>query len=244
MTDSGHLTSGLLIRALDGELDVSQRLAVEQHLSVCEQCISEFERWSDLSSEVNRSIEATVRVPGEAREALAAKLIQEPRPASPRAHALRWLWPVAAAAVLAIAAILMRHDRAPQPAAHSVSKPDPPSIATPATKQAENPNAEHPNIIADRTRRKPVRTARAVVAANVPGPSFIRLPYSNPALPLDDADVIRVRMRLSSLTNAGVIHVMPGTPDNWVQADVLLGIDGEPSGIRLVSPKLASYHPQ
>jgi hypothetical protein len=51
-------------------------------------------------------------------------------------------------------------------------------------------------------------------------------------------------MRLSSLTNAGVIHVVPGTPDNWVQADVLLGIDGEPSGIRLVSPKLTSYHPQ
>jgi anti-sigma factor RsiW len=95
MTDSGHLTSGLLIRALDGELDVSQRLALEQHLSVCEQCLSEFERWADLSSKVNRSIETiAIRAPGEARAALASKLIQEARPLSPKVRALRWLWPV------------------------------------------------------------------------------------------------------------------------------------------------------
>jgi hypothetical protein len=69
----------------------------------------------------------------------------------------------------------------------------------------------------------------------LPASSFIRLPYSDPSLPLESADVIRVRMRASTLANAGIIRVSPNTNDGWVQADVLLGIDGEPRGIRLIS---------
>jgi anti-sigma factor RsiW len=65
--------------------------------------------------------------------------------------------------------------------------------------------------------------------------SFIRLPYSDPALPLESADIVRVQMRVSTLANAGIIRLPPNANDGWVQADVLLGMDGEPYGIRLVS---------
>jgi len=46
--------------------------------------------------------------------------------------------------------------------------------------------------------------------------------------------VLRVRVRLSALTEAGVVTASPATDDPWVQADVLLGADGEPRGIRLL----------
>jgi hypothetical protein len=42
-------------------------------------------------------------------------------------------------------------------------------------------------------------------------------------------------MQLSMLAHAGVIQMSPGAPDAPVEADLLLGIDGQPYAVRLVS---------
>jgi hypothetical protein len=43
-------------------------------------------------------------------------------------------------------------------------------------------------------------------------------------------------MRLSSLANVGLVHADPEGGDPLVDADVLLGLDGQPSAIRLLQP--------
>jgi hypothetical protein len=61
------------------------------------------------------------------------------------------------------------------------------------------------------------------------------LPYSDPSLPINTADIVRVEIPLSALASSGIIRTQPGTADALVKADVLLGMDGQPSAIRLVS---------
>jgi hypothetical protein len=72
-----------------------------------------------------------------------------------------------------------------------------------------------------------------------PDNGFIRLPYSDPSLPIDSSDVVRVQLRLSALANSGVVRALPGAGDPLVQADVLLGLDGQPSAIRILQPGVA-----
>jgi hypothetical protein len=71
--------------------------------------------------------------------------------------------------------------------------------------------------------------------------AFIRLPYSDPSLPINPADIVRVEIPLSALANTGIIRAQPGTADALVKADVLLGLDGQPSAIRLVSATMITH---
>jgi hypothetical protein len=61
----------------------------------------------------------------------------------------------------------------------------------------------------------------------------VELPYSDRALPLGDAMVVRVELPIEELRLTG-LAVDAGRPGTVVQADVLLGIDGLPRAIRLV----------
>jgi hypothetical protein len=62
---------------------------------------------------------------------------------------------------------------------------------------------------------------------------FFALPFSDAALPLSDATVVRVQLPIEELRLTGL--AVEGEPTGVViQADVLLGIDGLPRGIRLV----------
>ena len=63
--------------------------------------------------------------------------------------------------------------------------------------------------------------------------SFIALPFSDSALPLGDATVVRVQMAVEQLQSTG-LPMLDARPGTSVEADVLVGIDGLPRGIRLV----------
>ena len=73
----------------------------------------------------------------------------------------------------------------------------------------------------------------------IDGETFQYLPYSNPDLPMGGAHIVQMQVPLSSLADAGVL-VEPvanriTTPDRAVLADVLLGMDGQPIGVHVLS---------
>jgi hypothetical protein len=79
--------------------------------------------------------------------------------------------------------------------------------------------------------RHPHPKRDATVATDNPG--FFALPFSDDALPLRDATVVRVQLPIEELRLTG-LAVEGADTGATIQADVLLGIDGLPRGIRLV----------
>ena len=87
-----------------------------------------------------------------------------------------------------------------------------------------------------KSRALPVATARV----RRPAPrvreelaSFISLPFSDTALPLADAPVVRVRIPMEDLRLAG-LTVDGDRAGMLVEADLLMGMDGLPRAIRLI----------
>ena len=101
-------------------------------------------------------------------------------------------------------------------------------------------------IVAPKQRVKIVdRPATQQVAAaisnaiEVDGETFVALPYSNPDLPASAPRIVQMQVPVSSLANIG-ISMEPAVneilnQDRTVLADVLLGADGQPLGVHVVS---------
>lgn len=204
MTGTNHLTQDTLVRAFDGELSAVERLEIELHLGGCEQCLEEFDRLADLSNEIAWLVDRTVV--SKPRQAREQLMEQMAASVSPQqsASSKARLFAWASAAAALLALAVGFGDYV----RHSHSS----------------------SALANAT----VKTAGAPAAAISSEPSFIRLPYSNPALPLESEKIVRVNLRLSDLASAGVVKIASQAPDAWIQADVLLGMDGEPYGIRLL----------
>lgn len=62
---------------------------------------------------------------------------------------------------------------------------------------------------------------------------FVLLPYAQSGVPLGEAVVIRVQLRPSDLTALGV-PVIPSETGQRIGADVLIGQDGMPRGVRFI----------
>lgn len=206
MTGIGHLTHETLVRAFDGELPPDERLEFEQHLGVCADCLEEFDRIADLSSDVARLVDRpSVARTRQTREQLAEKMAVSASNGQSKGLRSRLVpWAAAAAALIALVSgagvyFIATHSR-------SLSRKAQAGIELPGTESL-------------------------VDSADLP---FIQLPYSNPALPLESEQIVRVNMRLSDLASTGVITMAAPASDAWVQADVLLGMDGEPYGIHLL----------
>jgi anti-sigma factor RsiW len=91
--------------------------------------------------------------------------------------------------------------------------------------------------------RRDVQTAPAVKegtsAFEIDGETYISLPFSNPELPVNSRRIVQMQVPASSLAEVGIV-VEPITnrvaqPDHSVLADVLLGLDGQPVAVHVVS---------
>lgn len=205
MTGTEHLSRETLVRAFDGELSTAERLEMNVHLSQCEQCLDAFDQVSDLSNDIARLVDGTfVARPRQARERLAEKMIAIAAPHQRNRRPKLVAWAAAVAAIVALAVGLGIYS------ATKATLPQAPVLKA---------NAEKSGM------------ERAAGPADM---SFIRLPYSNPALELESEQIVRVNMRLSDLASAGVVRMTTQGTDAWVEADVLLGMDGEPYGIHVL----------
>ncbi|MFL6449008.1 MAG: anti-sigma factor family protein [Bryobacteraceae bacterium] len=76
-------------------------------------------------------------------------------------------------------------------------------------------------------------------AFEIDGETFVSLPFSNPELPVNARRIVQMQVPLSSLAAAGIvlepIANQVAQPDRPVIADVLLGLDGQPVAVHVVS---------
>jgi hypothetical protein len=211
-----HLSNDLLVRAMDDELTGTEALQVERHLGSCGVCRgrqAELRQVSDGFESFLQSLQvrefADAGIDGRvqlSRQLEKAALTTTPVRSS--SMLLRFGLGMAAAAALAVGISYSSFN-----------------------------GSEH----ASRQSKTPVSTTEmaSIGPFEVNGESFVYLPYSNPDLPLGGSHVVQMEVPLSSLADAGVM-VAPvasriAQPDQAVLADVLLGIDGQPIGVHVLS---------
>jgi hypothetical protein len=148
----------------------------------------------------------------------------------------RWgSWLAAAAAVLAAAiGIEVWRDARTVTENHAVSTTSTPvPTLLPAAPTRAVPK---PASVADSTgatTRPVVRPKRA--AARVVRPSgFVALPGSAGLPPFESGTIVRMELQLASLPAYG-IDISPAADDRPVEADVLVGQDGQPRAMRLIT---------
>src|SRR5580658_2493791 len=211
MTHAVHIPDGLVAKAVDDELTMDERLFVERHLAVCPTCRERRRQWAELSDRVQDCVLATpVAVPDLSRECLAAS-VGIPASASPGdVRRRRWILPRAGAAA-AVACLVV--------------------LGSAGVFWKTGPWAG---------RRADLSANRAAVVDDIRAEEgdFIPLPYSEEAVPGAER-IVRVELPLSALVEEGVLSAAAVDSaavygDGWVLADVALGLDGQPAGIRLV----------
>lgn len=207
MTTSEHPEDGLLIQYLDGELPENQFARLRLHLASCSQCRSKQDEFVRLSNRVEVLIGGTaVESPADSRANLARALVGERGPTAASEMSIKVMRRFGWG--MAIAAGL---------AAGIVLIP-------------------HGSKIDESV---PVAKTPAVVSQSiyVNGESFIALPYSNPDLPISAPRIVEMQIPASSLASAGLFlePVANGVADRTVLANVLLGLDGQPIGVHVLS---------
>jgi hypothetical protein len=148
----------------------------------------------------------------------------------------RWR-PWLAAAVLLVAAIgiQVRRDARTVTEDHvtSTSSTPAPTLVPAAPTRAVPKQGSVLDATSGATSRPVVRTKRA--AARVVRPSgFVALPGSAGLPPFESGTIVRMELQLASLPAYG-IDISPAADDRPVEADVLVGQDGQPRAMRLIT---------
>jgi hypothetical protein len=162
-----------------------------------------------------------------------------------RAKRRHWTWvPVAIAASLALAVASLISEpvkvEAPSvpvavaPPAASVEMNSEP-VTTPVSVEKRKAPAKRRVKPPARPPARPLSLATARPARE-PQQEFVEIPYAPPFAPYDEGHVVRVNMAGSSARRMGIPVVM-----DRVQADLVVGNDGLPRAIRVVSNSGAQY---
>jgi hypothetical protein len=225
----------VLLRALDQELAPRQQWMVKLHLDHCEPCRVRLEQMQQVTSQIREFHEALEHVPLDSPQGFLARLEREEasdQPGTPHArwfHALAPRWRLLAwAAALALLILAAVKWRTPQQPA-MVSRRSAEHVAAPPSLP----------LVARETPEKPARHARrfvkrhALPAVKEVATQFFPLPFSDQALPLEQASVIRVDLPRSALELTG-LPVEESRRNERIRADLVLGADGLARAIRFI----------
>lgn len=204
-----HLTDDLLVRAFDDELSDREEILVNAHLPGCEGCRQRYGAVRQLSGRIESVIAAGVpdALPND-RDALVERLEAahvRPAPLPVGRSALRSFRWIGPIAAAVLLALLF--------------------VPRLARLLSENPTtASH---------------YRPSATFEVDGETFIPLPYSNPDLPMSAPHIVEMQVPVASLASAGVMFEPVSNEamasDRSVLADVLVGLDGQPLGVHVLS---------
>ncbi len=255
-----HLNDNELVLALDSEMEEAELKRAVDHLAECDACRERWEKLQGLSARVVEYAASLYEKPLAAEERRLT-LIESPKvfrfPA--------WGWGLVAATVLigvSVGLWNIDHLSNAHPIAHEQNPGDKggAQVAVSSTGLQSDRGPSHPasEAVGDPgSRKERAQDDKADLSgqkrsSKVSHPShkgrsqsngsaqqnaanqFTELPFSNAALPLDQATVVRVTLPAAALRQAGV-PVNEDNADAMLQADVVLGMDGLPRGIRLVT---------
>jgi hypothetical protein len=207
MTKQEHLTSGLLVKAMDAELTNAEATVVKEHLERCGECRQKYNDFRRASVAIESGLAAIpVRTQLGEREGLRQKLEarQTTRQINQTPERVMWRfgWGMAVAASLALGIVMM-----------------------PKHKDKTNPV----EIVQE--------TATLTNAIEVGGETFVPLPYSNPDLPVNESRIVEMQVPVSALNDIGIVlepvSSREARSDGSVLADVLMGTDGQPLGVHI-----------
>lgn len=203
-----HLGDEALIKVMDDELAPSEMAEAELHLSQCTECKQRYEALWLVSDQVELFASAVpLRSVPNGRDRLACQI--DNRQANESLPALdKRLHRLSWG--LAIAATIALAVLVP---VHRIEK------------SSEDSKVKSSGRIAE--------------TFELNGEIFSPLPYSNPDLPVSTSHIVRMQVPVSSLADAG-FSLEPAAAqqtafDHSVLADVLIGMDGQPRGLHVLS---------
>ncbi len=207
MNETNHLCDDLLVRALDDELSPAEAATVASHVEQCQSCGERYGAVRQLSARIESVIAGA---PLETSEAARDTLVQRLEAAPARPASIRRGGYVARTALWLAAAA---------------------AVALVAVLLLPTGHGPRQHEIA--------ASSGAHVVLEVDGEAFLPLPYSNPDLPMSAPHIVEMQMPVSSLASAGVAFEPASTAangaDRTVLADVLMGADGQPLGVHVLS---------
>jgi hypothetical protein len=239
------LREAIVDLARGAEAGQGTRAAIEGHVEHCRACAALLAREEQLSQGL-RALAASTAGDGASeamgrrlremfaeQQSVAATATAEPRQAPTRR---RWTaWAAAAAVALAAggAAWFSSVTRSSPGGAEPVTRAsvEPPPATMPTSARAETPaptQTPTPTV----TRAKRPRPAPQVRYAEATG--FVALPNAVGLPDFESGQIIRMEIPLTSLPTYG-IEILPDARDRQVEADLLVGQDGQARAIRLVS---------
>jgi len=250
------LDDALLDMARGTTLGPGSAAAVESHVEHCRRCAARLARERELTAGLRALAASTAAEAGSAdleQRLMRAFAELHPAHAAPARPATmhRWLAAAAAAVVIvgagALGVVLLREPEQVTPRSKGLGQQSPrvPS-SIPGGNQAGNANGSNPQVAApvvahdvtpQRVDPKPPRpprrrTADAPEAATMEG--FVALPAAAGLPDLESGRIIRIDVPVASLPAYGV-EVIPDLRRSEVEADLLVGQDGQPRAIRLVT---------
>ncbi len=208
MTKSDHLTNDLLVRAMDDELSGAESVLVESHLAECGECRQSYRSLRVLSAGIESFVTAIPAHSSDAQRELLARKLHSRNAPLPLPHTPEKVLRRFGWGMAIAATLAIGIMLAPR-SKHSVGS--------------------SPAVASD---------LQSGGSFEIDGETFIRLPYSNPDLPMSSAHIVQMQVPVSSLMDAGIvfepISSQVAAPDRSVLADVLLGIDGQPLGVHVL----------
>jgi hypothetical protein len=219
--------------------------AVRAHADACEPCRTALEQGQTVSAAL-RSLAVADAAQG-ASHGMEGRLLSafaEARPEMktvPDGRTVRWM-PIAAGIALCagiagwwLARPVSPGDAAPTPSAVTASVPGPAAVA--ATRETANAVPPAPE------RRAPARPHKAPPRAPVGPTGFVPIPAAAGLPDFESGEIVRVGIPITSLPNYGV-EIPPDATTAAIQADFLVGQDGRPRAIRLVTNTVEGPRPR
>ncbi len=202
-----HLSNDALVRFLDGECVPPEAANIEEHIHGCSECRRRYHDFGGVARLVDSAVQGVSPVfAASDRDTLSLLMRTDMR--EPARASEKTLHRVAwGMAIAASVAIVL--------------------MLAPAWKRAHVDTSSPLQL-----QREPASLIE------VAGETFVPLPYSNPDLPVTP-HIVQMQIPVSSLADAGVhfeaiSNEVSGSND-FVLADVLLGIDGQPLGVHVLS---------
>jgi hypothetical protein len=261
-----HLNEIELVMALDGEMEPDELQQAVEHLAECDDCRAQWEKLqaaSAMVAEYHQSLYSDDKTYAVARHFNPpAEDTQVGHPFVGRV----WNWGVAAVAAMVLLAVGTAMYFSSRPDSHQRAQEAKKSAApiqgsqvigdSSQQNQKQVPPAgrnDNSDLVAKGGTQNSVKFAKSAKAsshrpanaksvAEKPDATlaqFTELPFSDSSLSLNDATVVRVQLPAAALRQAGVA-VSEDNATAMLQADLVLGQDGLPRGIRLVKNPIAN----
>ncbi len=230
MTCAVHLSDDLLIRSIDAEvstdLSFEERVYAERHLAACQFCRQRRQQWAESLDLVETGVASVIPpVPANSRMRLAAALQDLPIAVDADLAGSRQLGPG-----LATVSVLPGE-------VNGVGRTARAKVGKATWWQLAAAAAIACAVLAGLA-LQPHSPFAAVPPSDygldqIADSDYLPLPYSSAVLPTAEAQVVQVEMPVSALRDAGI--EVSSTDEEYVGADILLGLDGQPQGIRLLN---------